>query len=55
MTSKNSCVLFNILKVITACEHYQSLTDDKTELLCCDNNNHKTKHDCLKKLRISDI
>ena len=55
MTSKNSHVFFNTSKIIAACKHCQSLTDDKTELLCCDNNDHKTKYDCLKKLSISDI
>ncbi len=55
MTSrKNSCALSNVLKVIAARECCQNLTGDEAELLCHDNNDCKTKHDCLKKLSISD-
>ncbi len=56
MTSrKNSRALLNMPKVITAREYYQGLAGDDVELLCRDNNDHKVKHNCLKKLSISDI
>ena len=52
---QNIIRLFTVLKAVIACEHYQSLTDDATELIQHDNNNKKVKHDCLKKLNILNI
>ena len=48
-------ILSIVLKAIIMHEHHQDLTDDATELVWCDNNDQKVKHDCLKKLTVSDI
>ena len=48
-------MLSTMSKTIAVCEHYQTLIDDVTELMQHDNNDKKSKHDCLKKLRILNI
>ena len=53
--SQNIIRLFTMLKAVVACEHYQNLTDDATELIQYDNNNRKVKYDYLKKLNILNI
>ncbi len=48
-------VLLTVLKAIIIHEHCQDLTDDAAELVWCDNNDWKVKHNHLKKLTVSDI
>ena len=44
-----------MFKIIAAREHHQNLINNKTKLLCYDNNNHKIKYNYLKKLNTLDI
>ena len=47
--------LLNMFKIAAAHKCHQSLINNKTKLLYYDNNNHKIKHNYLKKLNILNI